>query len=377
MQYLINGKYQNVDITAEKVKLSTTISCYDHFKATNNYDQAIAFLMMKIIDSDYDSADEINITSETVSNFIDEYISIYPTVKEKWDELGSDLPKNERFFKAVTSGAEKLDKNIQELAKPILDVWKTGISQALTNFAEHISESFNAAQIASNISKALAGAIPSKEKQEQIVVALQQWGNYGWCLIDWASMDLYRSAPSSVREADELSMEYCSEDAISNLINGLKGKVDNKTEFEEAVMSYTNQCYTACAMILFAIIDSVMIRLQEHKESSKRCDWRMLPGGYAEKLKNNSDEKSFLRKASYLAMLNAITRLYEKGNDFTNESTEIINRNFVDHGMNTRKVTQIDCVKLFLIIDNLFYFMEEYGWSYKSDKYTKKEVPAQ
>lgn len=100
----------------------------------------------------------------------------------------------------------------------------------------------------------------------------------------------------------------------------------------------------------------------------------MLPGGYAEKLKNNSDEKSFLRKASYLAMLNAITRLYEKGNDFTNESTEIINRNFVDHGMNTRKVTQIDCIKLFLIIDNLFYFMEEYGWSYKSDKYTKKEA---
>ncbi len=373
MQYLINGQYHNVDIGTEKVKLSAIISCYDHFKATNNYDQAIAFLMMKIIDSDYDSMDEINITSETISDFIDEYISIYPTVKEKWNELDSDLPKNERFFKAVTSGAEKLDKTIQELTKPIIDVWKTGISQALTNLANYISESFNAVQIASNISKALASVIPSKEEREKIVAALQQWGNYGWCLIDWASMDLYHNVPSSVEEADELSMEYCSEEEISNLINELKGKVDNKTEFEEAVVSYTNQCYTACAMILFATIDSIMIRLQEYKEKNRR----MLPGGYAEKLKNNSDEKSFLRTASYLAMLNAITTIYKNGNDFTNEDAEMINRNFVDHGMNTRKVTQIDCIKLFLIIDTLFYFMEEYGWSYKSDKYTKKEVPAQ
>ena len=136
MQYQINGQYHNVDIELEKVKLSAIISCYDHFKSTNNYDQAIAFLMMKIIDSDYDSADEINITSETVSNFIDKYIRIYPTVKEKWDNLDSNLPKNERFFKAVASDAEKLDKTIQELTKPIIDVCKTGISQALTNLAE-------------------------------------------------------------------------------------------------------------------------------------------------------------------------------------------------------------------------------------------------
>ena len=130
-------------------------------------------------------------------------------------------------------------------------------------------------------------------------------------------------------------------------------------------------------MILFATIDSIMLRLQEYKDSSNRRDWRKLPEKYANELKNTSDEKSFLREASYLAVLNAITKIYETRNDFTNESTEIINRNFVDHGMNTRKVTQIDCIKLFLIIDNIFYFMEEYGWSYKSDKYTKKEVPAQ
>jgi len=37
MQYQINGQYHNVDIELEKVKLSAIISCYDHFKSTNNY----------------------------------------------------------------------------------------------------------------------------------------------------------------------------------------------------------------------------------------------------------------------------------------------------------------------------------------------------
>ena len=49
MQYQINGQYHNVDIELEKVKLSAIISCYDHFKSTNNYDQAIAFLAIMIL----------------------------------------------------------------------------------------------------------------------------------------------------------------------------------------------------------------------------------------------------------------------------------------------------------------------------------------
>ena len=369
MQYFINGKYHNVNIESEKAKLSAIIACYDHYKRTSNYNQAIAFLMMKIIDSDYNSTDDINITSETIIAFIDDYISINPSVREKLDTLDSNLPENERFFKAVTCGAEKLDKTILEITKPFIDIFQTGIYKAATNFANYISQSFNAVQIASNISKALASVVPSKEEREEIVAALQKWGNYGWCLINWASIDLYHNAPSSVEEADELSMKYCSEEKISNLIRELKDKVDNKIEFEEAVVSYTNQCYTACSMILFATIDSVIIRLQEYKVSS----WRMLPKEYAEKLKSTSDDSFFLRNASYLAMLNAIAIIYDSGKNFTNESPEIIKRNFVDHGMNTRRVTQTDCIKLFLIIDNLFYFIEEYGWSYKSDKYTKKE----
>lgn len=372
MKYFINGEQYDIDIENGKANLSAAIACYDHYKYTENYDQSIAFFMMNIIDSDYDSTDEIAVSSETINKFIDDYISFHPSVSEKWNELDSGLPKNERFFKAITRGAEQLERTVQELMKPIVQPCWEGLAQALSGFADYIRQSFDINQIASNISKALVSVLPSKEERERIVAALQQWGNYGWCLIDWASIDLYHNSPNSVEEADKLAMEYCTEKEISNLIEGLKEKIDSTREFEEAITSYDNQCYTACSMILFSIIDSFILRLQEYKDTSKRREWRMLPGKYVEELKNISDENSFLRQASYIAMLNAIAGMYEGGNDFTNESQDMINRNFVDHGMNTRRVTQIDCIKLFLIIDDLFYFRNENGWSFRSDKYTEK-----
>lgn len=375
MQYLINGELHNVNIENGKANLRAIIGCHTHYKRTGDYEQSIAFFMMRIIDSEYDSTDEIAVSSKTIDKFVDDYISIHPSVNEKWNELDSGLLKNERFFKVITHGAEQLENTIQELMRPIIQPCWEGLAQALSGFADYIRQSFDINQIALNllsISKAIASALPSKEEQERIATALQQWGNYGWCLIDWASIDLYHNSPNSVGEADKLAMEYCTEEEISNLIEGLKEKIDSTREFEDAIISYNNQCYTACSMILFSIIDSFILRLQEYKETSNRREWRMLPSKYVEELKNISDENSFLRQASYIAMLNAIATVYEGGNDFTNEPQDMINRNFVDHGMNTRKVTQVDCVKLFLIIDDLFYFFKENGWSFKSDKYTER-----
>lgn len=372
MQYFMNGEQYNVDIENGKVKLSAVLACYSHYKRTSNYDQAIAFFMMRIIDGEYNSTDEISVSSETINKFIDDYISTHPSVSEKWDELDSNSPKNERFFKAVTQGAEQLDSSFQDLVESIVQPCREGLAQILSGFADYIRQSFDFNQIAVNISKTIASALPSKEERERIVAALQQWGNYGWCLIDWASIDLYHNSPNSVEDADRLAMEYCTEEEISNLIEELTGKIDNRHEFEEAIVSYNNQCYTACSMILFSIVDSFILRLQDYKDTPNRKEWRMLPGKYVEELKRTTDEKSFLREASYIAMLNAIASMYKGGNDFTNESQDMINRNFVDHGMNTRRVTQIDCIKLFLIIDDLFYFLKENGWSFKSDKYTEK-----
>lgn len=217
----------------------------------------------------------------------------------------------------------------------------------------------------------LVSSLPTMEEREKIIDSLQKWGEYGWCLIDWASIELYHNLPNSIEEADHLALEYCTDESIFNLISDLQRKIDNQLEYSEAVFCYENEKYTSCSLILFSIIDSMMIRIQEKQENGSR----MLAGKYAKELqKSHNNNKQFLTQASCLATLNAIKIYFSHGNDFTNEPQNISNRNFVSHGMNTRPVTKIDCIKLFLIIDGIFIIMENYGLEYKSEKNTEKGI---
>ena len=49
--------------------------------------------------------------------------------------------------------------------------------------------------------------------------------------------------------------------------------------------------------------------------------------------------------------------VFEKGNDFRKQP-EVLNRNFLDHGMLTRKVTRKDCVQLFLLYYNILELLD-------------------
>ena len=48
------------------------------------------------------------------------------------------------------------------------------------------------------------------------------------------------------------------------------------------------------------------------------------------------------------------------GDDFVKEP-DVINRNFVGHGMNRRKVRRKDCIQLFLALYNVVDMTEEYS----------------
>lgn len=64
---------------------------------------------------------------------------------------------------------------------------------------------------------------------------------------------------------------------------------------------------------------------------------------------------------SYLAregLFYALDVFYKGGDDFK-EQPDIMNRNFVDHGMLHRKVRRIDCIQLFLVYYNFLTFEEQ------------------
>lgn len=249
------------------------------------------------------------------------------------------------FAKAAFDFNERLSFSLYSLANSIVKTMSP-IEELITAFAEKI-----------------ASLYPSSGEQRRIIDSLQKWGEFGWCLIDWVEIEFYHNIPKSIEEADNLVLEYCSDKIIYGFIEELRDKVDNIIEFDEAIFCYENEKYTSCSLILFSIIDSMFIRMQEKKKN----DNRKLALGFSKELRTSHDHVNFMIETSCLATLNAIKTFFRNGQDFTNEQQDIANRNFVSHGMNKRAVTKIDCIKLFLIIKGVFDIKEEYGLEYKSE----------
>lgn len=230
-----------------------------------------------------------------------------------------------------------------------------------------IDNAFNSEQIKQvicNAIKTIESIYPTDEERKGIISNLQKWGDYGWGMIRWAPIKLYSSTPTNTYEADNMVMQYCTDEKIDELLISILKKTDRISEFQEADWCYKNEKYTASALILFSIIDSMMIRLQQKGSNTKR----KLAKQYAnELLTNQVNCNNFLAVASFLALMNAIKNIFENANDFSSEDSELINRNFVSHGMNARKVNKTDCIKLFVIIEDLFQIMEEFNLNFESD----------
>ena len=53
-----------------------------------------------------------------------------------------------------------------------------------------------------------------------------------------------------------------------------------------------------------------------------------------------------------------LMKVFEDGDDFKKQP-DIINRNFLNHGMLTGRVRRRDCIQLFLLYHNLLFFLEK------------------
>ena len=60
---------------------------------------------------------------------------------------------------------------------------------------------------------------------------------------------------------------------------------------------------------------------------------------------------------SYQNVYACLMKVFEDGGDFKKQP-EVINRNFVDHGMLHRDVTKRDCIQIFLLYYNLLEFLD-------------------
>ncbi len=59
----------------------------------------------------------------------------------------------------------------------------------------------------------------------------------------------------------------------------------------------------------------------------------------------------------FYGLIECLNKFFEDGHDFR-EEPKVINRNFIDHGMNQRRVRRKDCIQLFLALHNLVELLD-------------------
>lgn len=173
-----------------------------------------------------------------------------------------------------------------------------------------------------------------------------KWGEYGWIANPYiVPFGFWGSCPNSQTEADKLVMHTIDKKQFSKLKTELFEQTNDSRIFTEAMICFTNKCYTACASLLISLIDGELIRSgylsYENKKTGARAGKRVV--------ETISGEEMFgLPGFFHLELLNYesfINTLFEKANDFKKEPTHI-NRNYLHHGMSKRKMLRRDCIKL-------------------------------
>ena len=205
----------------------------------------------------------------------------------------------------------------------------------------------------------------SLEKKDAFRSASEQWGKMGWTYPPSAGISLFYTFPDDPNEADTIASAWSRAEDMEELFSLLKEKGVHQDDMEEAIFLFHNEKYKSCALILFSMIDAVLIHCQS-TELTKNGNIKRRKTGYsgAKEILEKTDEKVHFEKLpivlSYFNLMACLKKIFESGEDFRVQP-DILNRNFVVHGMLTRKVIRKDCIQLFLLYYNLLSFLNIFG----------------
>lgn len=305
------------------------------------------------------------------------YDKFYIALKESRKELLKPLLS---IFSETTNSNFNLDsmkinipgykENITQIAEIFADIVKSTIDvhQIMKPFLDQMAEfGKSISKYCTNITGALVDIIPkikipyfSEEEKEQIKVSYTKWAEYGWTSIPNAPISFYFKPPIDIKEANRKALKYCRKKDMEELFEKMKSISRIKqSDLGEAIFCFENKKYKSCAMILFALMDSKLIRLQKEEDKKKR---KNRPSGKQaanniKKRLSSEVEGTFYLVLEYINLFSCFEVVFKSGNDFKKQP-EVINRNFLDHGMFTRDVKRMDCVQLFLLYYNFMKMLE-------------------
>lgn len=319
---------------------------------------------------------EIQEDSFAIGTYIEVLLNANESIKKYYDKLADEQNNCIRLLKSIIlSSHESMEKSfstIKDTLSKVLfslpdqnNVFQT-IQKALEPLVEtsrKIGEMILSANewIVSLVEKIKIPSI-SDEDKEQLRKSFTAWGKFGWTIFPYAPLNFYNEPPKSQKEANEKACIFCSKKHIDSLISDVRlRKGINKRDFEEAVFDFNHHQYKSCAMILLSLIDAKLIRMQKKEDRKKNGDRK---NGIAainrieKRIERESDVNSTLLFLLYYSNIFAcLKEVFEYGNDFKTQP-DTPNRNFISHGMLTRKVLKRDCVQLFLLYYNFIEFID-------------------
>ena len=196
----------------------------------------------------------------------------------------------------------------------------------------------------------------SEERKQQLLLSYRRWGEYGWTLIPVPEQEMpFDTLPESKKEADKIMKHACSKDVLNQLFQKtFEMKNCKRSHFEEAKDNFNNKQFLSCALVLFSLIDARLIYFQRKAETIGKQ--RAVGLGAVKNVKKKAEETvenhmlfTMLYQVNVFACLE---KVFDYGKDFK-QQPDVINRNFLMHGMLTRKVTKRDCIQLFLLYYNI------------------------
>lgn len=201
--------------------------------------------------------------------------------------------------------------------------------------------------------------IISDIRKQKLMTSYQKWGSYGWTPDPNEKLRRAMSKePLSKSEADKYVRKFFSN--MTPVFDSIRScKRVKKTDLEEAIEDFYNKKYKSCAMVLFSLIDAQLIRLQ--KRCSKLGRYRDVGEKAIRRARKRSGvdehEEWLLLRLDYLNLFSCLEVLFANGNDFRKEP-DVINRNYLVHGMMRRKVSRTSCIQLFLLYYNMLEMLD-------------------
>ena len=190
------------------------------------------------------------------------------------------------------------------------------------------------------------------EAQKHNWTSLEQgydlWGKFGW-IIDSSIMsyELWQSCPNSQSLADKLVLSHISKSYFTFLQDRTHYHSTKKQIYAEACSCFNNRLYTACASLLISLIDGVLISRQSPNKENKKTGSKAANQITSNLLKESTYNLPGIFHLELINYKSFINELFKSGNNFVKEPP-FINRNYIHHGMNKRKVLKKDCIKLFI-----------------------------